>query len=57
MANYPSPCDTCHHAKCMEKKCEPWRTRYMYRQKQINAYAKMTFPEIYSQKKKEGHNV
>lgn len=39
MANsYPSPCD-----KCTEQKgchgCTDWKIRYLYRQKQINAYA------------------
>lgn len=36
---YPSPCETCTLEKCMEKKCVPWKIRYLYRQKQINAYA------------------
>lgn len=40
MREYPSPCDTCTRAKCLQTDCEPWRIRYLYRQKQINAYAK-----------------
>lgn len=39
MSNYPSPCDTCDKTRCA-KDCIPWRTRYLYRQKQINAYAR-----------------
>lgn len=37
---YPSPCDRCTRGFCRDKKCEAWKTRYLYRQKQINAYAK-----------------
>ena len=38
---YPSPCDSCTapEANCAGKDCERWRIRYLYRQKQINAYA------------------
>lgn len=25
--------------------CQPWKTRYLYRQKQVNAYAKKVMPE------------
>ena len=38
---YPSPCLTCKRDFCRDKKCEAWKTRYLYRQKQINAVAKM----------------
>lgn len=50
MANYPSPCDTCTQPKCKGVKCEPWRIRYMYRQKQINAYAKKVLPAYCAKK-------
>lgn len=40
MSNYPSPCDTCKRASCDGLSCNPWRIRYLYRQKQINAYAR-----------------
>lgn len=40
MREYPSPCDTCTRDTCSQTKCQPWRTRYLYRQKQINAFAK-----------------
>lgn len=37
---YPNPCDTCNH--CVKPTgCDKWKTRYRYRQKQINAFAKM----------------
>lgn len=36
---YPSPCDTCKRTECKGVKCDPWRIRYLYRQKQINAFA------------------
>lgn len=39
-SSYPSPCETCIRTKCLGTDCEPWRIRYLYRQKQINAYAK-----------------
>ena len=39
MSNYPSPCDTCSQCTASNG-CEAWRIRYLYRQKQINAYAK-----------------
>ena len=44
MANsYPSPCDKCKSAsRCHYKQgCVAWQIRYRYRQKQINAYAKI----------------
>lgn len=37
---YPSPCENCTKSFCREKNCEAWKVRYLYRQKQINAYAK-----------------
>ena len=37
---YPSPCNTCKREVCLQKDCEPWKIRYLYRQRQINAYAK-----------------
>lgn len=44
MASYPSPCDKCKrniNGSCTHyRKCDKWLTRYRYRQKQINAYAK-----------------
>lgn len=37
--NYPNPCDTCK--KCTNSGgCVPWKMRYRYRQKQINAFGK-----------------
>lgn len=37
MCNYPNPCDTC--PSCTDPHgCEKWIKRYLYRQKQINAY-------------------
>ena len=53
MANYPSPCigckreNDCHHYQ----KCQKWRTRYLYRQKQINAYAKKVLPGYYERQR------
>ena len=37
---YPSPCDTCEKAESCKKRqgCDAWKTRYHYRQKQINAH-------------------
>ena len=56
MDNYPSPCVKCEHnngGSCSKyKSCQPWLTRYRYRQKQINAYAKKVMPE-YEAKLKE----
>lgn len=39
MNDYPSPCDSCTRKHCL-KDCTDWKIRYLYRQKQINAYAK-----------------
>jgi hypothetical protein len=40
--DYPNPCDTCKSAETCVKGfgCTAWLTRYRYRQKQINAYAR-----------------
>ena len=47
MPNYPDPC-----VKCKKKdnctrymSCHKWLTRYRYRQKQINGYAKKVLPD------------
>lgn len=40
--SYPSPCEKCDRNPCNingNKGCTAWRIRYLYRQKQINAYA------------------
>lgn len=36
----PSPCDTCEVTYCRGKDCERWLINYLWRQKQINEYAK-----------------
>ena len=63
MANYPSPCDKCEnkHNCTRYKTCQPWLTRYRYRQQQINAYANKVLPDYYKrlaeqEKKKETFN-
>lgn len=35
--NYPNPCDSCKK-ECVPGGCSKWKTRYRYRQKQINGY-------------------
>ena len=47
MANYPNPCDKCHKKNTCTRyyNCQPWLTRYRYRQQQINAYAKKVLPD------------
>lgn len=41
MDKYPNPCDTCEKQKAgCPHHCEAWRIRYLYRQNQINAYAR-----------------
>lgn len=40
MIDYPSPCEKCTAKICQGTRCEPWKIRYLYRQKQINAYAR-----------------
>ena len=56
--SYPDPCLSCKYdieGSCKRyKKCGSWLTRYRYRQKQINAYAKKVLPAYYSRIKKEG---
>ena len=37
--SYPSPCERCSVCSCTNG-CVEWRIRYLYRQKQINAYAR-----------------
>ena len=48
--NYPSPCDECKEKDYCKRyrKCQRWLTRYRYRQKQINAYAKKVLPAYYA---------
>ena len=50
MADYPSPCTECHrniNGSCNQyDTCSVWKTRYYYRQKQINAkYRQMQTPK------------
>lgn len=54
-ANYPSPCEKCERKNNCSyfRKCQPWLTRYYYRQKQINAYAKKVLPD-YNERIKVG---
>ena len=42
MNHYPNPCDICQKGNIctMRYGCEEWRIRYLYRQKQINAYSR-----------------
>lgn len=38
---YPSPCISCERKRCdKEGMCRLWRTRYLYRQKAINGFAR-----------------
>lgn len=37
---YPDPCVRCDSEGCGSKMCNSWKTRYLYRQKAINGYAK-----------------
>lgn len=57
MSKYPSPCDKCKYDKngaCdIFRSCNKWLTRYRYRQKQINAYAKKVLPAYYDSIEKE----
>ena len=51
MREYPSPCINCPKEgtkACRFKACSQWITRYRYRQKQINAYAKKVLPAYYA---------
>ena len=51
---YPNPCDTCTRKQCQGTNCTEWRTRYLYRQKQINAYAKKLGLTIPNERKMNG---
>lgn len=55
MANYPNPCDRCtRNGNCRQyQRCNAWKTRYLYRQKQINGYAKKVLPD-YEKRKRKG---
>ena len=55
MSNYPSPCVKCPQKdNCTSfRRCQPWLTRYRYRQAQINAYAKKVLPD-YEERMKKG---
>lgn len=55
MSNYPSPCVNCpKNDHCTSyRHCQPWLTRYFYKQKQINAYAKKHLPD-YEERMKKG---
>lgn len=54
MANYPDPCKGCKRENSCNyyQKCQKWRTRYLYRQKQINAYAKRVLPDYEERQQK-----
>ncbi len=56
MREYPNPCDKCEKKdNCKHfKNCNAWLTRYRYRQKQINAYAKKVLPAYYASLEKGG---
>ena len=49
-------CPTCEknvNGSCKSyKNCQKWLTRYRYRQRQINAYAKRVLPVYYAQQEK-----
>ena len=53
MDNYPSPCEKCPCEKTCHRyqSCQAWKTRYLYRQNQINAYAKKVLPGYYKRQK------
>ena len=42
---YPNPCETYTRDSCNfgGPGCDAWRVRYLYRQKQINAYARKAY--------------
>lgn len=42
---YPSPCIACQKENCLHG-CEAWRIRYLYRQNQINAYARKVLKPV-----------
>ena len=56
MADYPNPCDKCSRKEtdnCNNyRKCQKWLTRYRYRQKQINGYAKKVLPDYEERQRK-----
>ena len=43
---YPSPCDKCTRTTCSGLRCDRWKIRYLYRQKQINGYAKKNYKKM-----------
>lgn len=49
MSNYLNPCDSCEKAEdCrLGYGCDRWKIRYLYRQKQINAYARKLADHTY----------
>lgn len=55
--SYPDPCLACINninGSCqLYKRCPKWLTRYRYRQKQINAYAKKVLPAYNAKKEYE----
>lgn len=55
--SYPDPCLACINninGSCqLYKRCPKWLTRYRYRQKQINAYAKKVLPAYNAKKEDE----
>ena len=59
--SYPDPCLTCEKNNACDscgryRHCEKWKTRYRYRQRQINAYAKKVLPAYYAQQKGAANN-
>ena len=55
LPEYPMPCDKCEknsHQRCNYRTCDKWLTRYFYRQKQINAYAKKVLPDYDERQRK-----
>ena len=48
--NYPKPCEECTYKDgCTHyMKCQPWLEQYLYRQEQINAYARKVLPECFA---------
>lgn len=53
MQDYPSPCEKCTRDsnKCKYQHCQAWLARYLYKQKQINAYAEKVLPAYYARLK------
>lgn len=54
MPDYPNPCDNCEQSEdCRQyRRCQKWRTRYLYKQKQINGYAKKVLPDYEERQRK-----